>query len=213
MTARNQATEMLRTSWSRCWTGLAARGDGHDVFEKLIESYREPQRKYHTLQHLAECLALFDRYQHLAIHPHEVEIALWFHDAIYEVRAGDNEARSADWARASLRDAGVANEACERVHEHVLATRHAALPIGQDQALLVDIDLSILGAPEARFDEYEAQVRAEYGWVPDFLFKRKRREILAEFLARAVLYSTPALRDALESAARKNLSRSLAGLH
>jgi predicted metal-dependent HD superfamily phosphohydrolase len=75
--------------------------------------------------------------------------------------------------------------------------------------LLVDIDLSILGAPRPRFDEYEAQVRAEYGWVPGFLFRRKRREILAEFLARNPIYNTPRLRESLEGRARENLAYSL----
>lgn len=65
--------------------------------------------------------------------------------------------------------------------------------------LLVDIDLSILGAPRARFDEYEAQVRAEYGWVPRFLFRTKRRDVLAGFLARHSIYNTPTLRESLES--------------
>jgi len=204
--------EFLRGSWSRCWTGLGASADNHAICERLIAAYGESQRKYHTLQHLGECLTLFEAQRHHAGEPHEVEIALWFHDAIYQVRAGDNELRSADWAADALRAGGVAAERIERVRQHVLATRHAALPVGPDQALLVDIDLSILGAEPVRFDEYEHQVRAEYRWVPDFMFRPKRREILTEFLQRDPIYTTAALREKLEAQARANLTRSLVKL-
>lgn len=209
MTPEIESLDLLHDSWSRCWRGLGASGEGTELRDRLIVSYQEPQRKYHTLQHLAECLRLFERHRSLTTYPDEVEIALWFHDAIYEVRASDNEVRSAQWATDSLRSASVRHESCERVREHILATRHAVLPVGSDQALLVDIDLSILGATEARFEEYETQVRAEYLWVPDFLFRRKRREILADFLARVPIYATTAIRQELEASARINLSRSL----
>jgi predicted metal-dependent HD superfamily phosphohydrolase len=209
---RTHASIALWPSWNRCWTGVGARGDGRELLVSLIAAYDEPQRRYHTLQHLGECLSLFDTYRALAIEPDEVEMSLWFHDAIYAVRASDNEEKSAKWAESSLRSANVNEERIARVRNHILATQHAVLPQGHDQALLVDIDLSILGASPERFDEYEAQVKAEYGWVPDFLFRRKRREILAEFLARAPIYSTPLLRERLEAQARANLARSIASL-
>ncbi len=200
---------MLQSSWKRCWTSIGASGDGLALMQRLIFAYEEPQRKYHTIQHLSECLALLGNNLDLAVEPAEVEISLWFHDARYNVTASDNEAQSADWAELELRQAGVASERIGRVKEHILATRHSTLPQGQDQMLLVDIDLSILGAPRGRFDEYEAQVRAEYGWVPGFLFRRKRREVLTDFLARNPIYNTVRLRDALESQARENLVYSL----
>src|SRR5690606_12945472 len=134
----------LEGSWQRGWEGLQARGDDAAVRDALRAAYAEPQRKYHTQQHLAECLALYDQHRDLAVEPAEVEIALWFHDAIYAVRASDNEARSADWAEAELRKAGVPEPRIARVRNHILATRHSALPEGSDQALLIDIDLSIL---------------------------------------------------------------------
>ena len=89
------------------------------------------------------------------------------------------------------------------------AVHRAAVPRGRDEEVLVDIDLSILGAAPGRFDEYERQVRAEYAWVPEFLFRRKRRQILDEFLARASVFSTAPMRERLEAPARANLGRSL----
>jgi len=93
-----------------------------------------------------------------------------------------------------------------------MATCHNALPDTQDAKVLVDIDLSILGAEAARFDEYENQVRAEFHWVPAFLFRRKRREILQGFLARPSIYSTTHFKNRLEKKARENLARSLGKL-
>jgi predicted metal-dependent HD superfamily phosphohydrolase len=203
---------MLQTSWKRCWSELNAQGDGSALLQKLVSAYEEPQRKYHTIQHLSECLSLLSRNLHLAIEPGEVEMALWFHDAIYNVRAHDNEARSADWAGDALSRAGVAAERIERVRRLILATRHVALPEGHDQMLLVEIDLSILGACRVRFDEYESQVREEYAWVPESLFRQKRAELLTEFLARQPVYNTPQLREILEHQARENLAHSLSQL-
>ncbi len=203
---------LLQMSWARCWQALGAAGEGDALMQRLLAAWAEPQRSYHTLQHLGECLVLFDRYRPLAEQPAEVEMALWFHDAVYDVKGKDNEARSAAWAQAELQAAGVSAAAIDRIAGHIMATCHAALPVGVDQQLLVDIDLSILGAPRPRFLEYEEQVRAEYAWVPGFLFRRKRREILKEFLARQPIYNTPSMREELESRARENLAYSIAAL-
>lgn len=199
----------LLSSWQRAWAGIGAAGEGKGeaLFAQLTAAYAEPQRHYHTLQHLGECLALFDDARTLAAHPAEVELALWFHDAIYDIKGHDNEQRSADWARDALRDAGAPTDAAQRVHDLVMATRHTAVPSGRDEQLLVDIDLSILGAARARFDEYEQQIRKEYAYVPGFLFRRKRREILKGFLDRPAIYSTPHFHDVLEARARDNLRR------
>jgi predicted metal-dependent HD superfamily phosphohydrolase len=200
---------ILQTWWSTSWDSIGAEGDGLALMRKLIAAYEQPQRKYHTLQHLAECLSLFDEYAGLADEPGETGIALWFHDAVYDVRASNNENKSAEWAEAELQQAEVARERIERITQMILATRHDMLPRGQDQALLVDIDLAILGAARPRFMEYEAQIRAEYAWVPEDIFKQKRSAVLRKLLARKPLYATPELRELLEHHAKANLAYSL----
>lgn len=173
------------------------------LYHDLVARYREPHRRYHTLQHLEECFARFDELAALAEHPREVELAIWFHDAIYDTRRRDNEERSAAWAR---------SVAGHSVSALVLATRHDAVAQSADEKALVDVDLWILGAPQPRFDEYEAQVRAEYGWVPAILYRRKRREVLESFAARSTIYSTAPFVQHYEGQARANLARSLARL-
>jgi predicted metal-dependent HD superfamily phosphohydrolase len=100
----------------------------------------------------------------------------------------------------------------DRVRDHVLATRHDGTAATADATLLVDVDLAIFGASSLRFNEYEAQVRREYAWVPGPLFRDKRREILEGFLARPHLYATMHFRRTLEAAGRANLLRSIAAL-
>lgn len=199
----------IQKSWTHCWTDLQADGDGLDLMARLIDAYRQPQLHYHTLQHLEECLNLWSKHAGEAQQAAEVGMALWFHDAVYEVKAADNEERSAAWAMDELGAVGVAAAQVERIGCLILASAHRALPQGRDAQLLVDIDLAILGASRERFDEYEAQVRREYSWVPEDLFRTKRAEVLARFLQRKPLYHTPALRNLFEARAIDNLRDSL----
>lgn len=148
--------------WLALWQqlGVARHADGAlaDTFVELTARYAESHRYYHTAQHIAECLAHFDSAQCLCEHAPEVELALWFHDAIYDPRAKNNELQSAEWAVRVMRDAGLASDVQSRVHALIMATAHNVLAQTQDAQVLVDIDLSILGADTARFDEYENQV-------------------------------------------------------
>ncbi len=195
--------------WRATWKGLGVELPEADLYTAVRTRYGESHRSYHTIQHLDECFVNFDEARHLADKVHEVELALWFHDAVYEVRGQDNEEQSASWARDAAIQHGVASSVGERVHRLVLATKHDATPTSPDAALVVDVDLAILGAAVERFDEYERQVRQEYSWVPGFLFRRKRREILETFLARPHIYSTDHFRARYEVSARANLARSI----
>jgi predicted metal-dependent HD superfamily phosphohydrolase len=195
--------------WNRLWSTLGAAHADETLFCDIIAKYSEPHRKYHTLRHLEECLRHLDEVQHLASRPAEIELALWFHDAIYDVRRQDNEARSAEWARASAEAASLPAKVCDRVQHLVLVTRHNAAPESTDEAILVDIDLSILGASPQRFDEYETTIREEYNWVPRLVFDFKRRSILNEFRRRSPVFHTAYFAKRFERQARKNLERSL----
>jgi predicted metal-dependent HD superfamily phosphohydrolase len=194
--------------WSETWSRLGVAAP-EELLVELIARYSEPHRFYHTLQHLRECFSVLEPASHLTSRLGEIELALWFHDAIYDTRTQDSEELSARWAEQSLIAGGVSSDAAARVRELVLATKHNAVPEGEDAKLLVDVDLSILGAAEPRFAEYERQVRQEYGWVPEEAFRQGRARILASFLDRSSIYSTAWFTARLEEQARKNLSRSL----
>lgn len=201
--------ERWQASWVRAWRGAGAAGDGELLRNEVLARYAEPHRHYHTQQHLAECLALFDETCALAADAAAVELALWFHDAIYDVPGHGNEERSADWAFDALQAAGAREGLPASVRRLVLCTRHDALPDAGDECLVVDIDLAILGAGPERFAQYERQIRTEYADVPEALFRSKRGEILRAFLARPAIYGTQAFRARFEAAARRNLRAAL----
>lgn len=191
--------------WARTWARLGLPAAAGPALAALLDHYREPQRHYHTLQHLRECFAAFDLLQDQAIRPGEIELAIWFHDAVYEPQRRDNEMLSADLAVDCLRQAGAGDVVVERVRDMILATqRHDAGGDG-DCAILLDVDLAILGAAPARFAEYEAQIRAEYAHVPDEAYRAGRGRVLAGFLARPRLYLTDSFFERYERQARRNL--------
>ena len=209
----NDGARVPLDRWRATWQELGAADSQQALFDTLIASYSEPHRRYHTLQHLEECLAAYAPVRVRAQHPAEIELALWFHDAIYDVRRDDNEERSAEWARTSVERAGLAADIGERIAELVMATKHGRHTAStRDAGILVDVDLSILGAERARFDEYERQVREEYAWVPESIYQRARRKVVDQFLARPRIYSTDYFYSTLEARARDNLERSIASL-
>lgn len=198
--------------WQTMWRELGASASDEALFARLIECYSEPHRKYHTMQHLRECMTHLEQVRTVAERAGEVELALLFHDAIYNTRKKDNEERSAKWARDSALAAGLSGDQASRVYQLVMATVHDAVPVGRDAAILVDIDLAILGSDVVRFNEYEVQVREEYSWVLGPLYRAGRRKILQEFANRETIYSTEYFRVNYEAQARSNIARSLARL-
>jgi predicted metal-dependent HD superfamily phosphohydrolase len=187
-------------------------GQNLDTFEKLRAAYAEGHRRYHTSEHINQCFAALDGVRHLVRQPDEVELALWFHDAVYVTRSKNNESTSAMWATAFLEANAVDPERVQRIHNLIMATRHDAFAQDPDTSLLIDIDLSILGADQGIFARFEQNVRKEYWWVPSTLFRRTRAAILKSFLDRPSVYATAHFRDRLESAARRNLAMAIATL-
>lgn len=199
----------LAERWRALWQRVGGVGNGTTQLAHLAARYAEPERHYHTLEHIAECLAELDRARGEAVHPDEAELALWLHDAVYDPRASDNEARSAALARELLAVTALRDEAGDRIARSILATAHTAPPPAGDAALVCDADLAVLGADPARYDRYARQIAAEYAWVPQAIFRKRRAELLRALLARASIYATAGFRDRLEVKARRNLSAEL----
>lgn len=181
---------------------------------RLAARYAEPQRRYHTLEHIEACLTSLARVEGLSEEDRRtLERAIWWHDAIYDPRASDNEERSADLARNELAEMGVPSQEQEEVARLILLTKGHTVP-DDDQlgAILVSIDLSILGAELPAYDRYARQVREEYAHVPETLWRPGRSAVLKHFLDAPVIYPEPGFRARLEALARANLARELAAL-
>jgi predicted metal-dependent HD superfamily phosphohydrolase len=202
-----------RERFNRVWRRLGGKTDPQELFSALVKAYAEPHRAYHTIEHIEDCLKQFDAARYLAEQPDEVEMALWFHDAVYDTQASDNEERSAEWAFNALSAGGIPPAISRRISDLVLATRHRALPSGRDAQLLSDVDLSILGRSASAFDQYDRAIRIEYQWVPEEVYRGARAQVLAEFLQRQSIYQTEHFRRLYEEPARRNLTRALARFH
>lgn len=200
-----------RAQWQKTWQDLgAAPSDVQTLlYGELIGKYGESHRFYHNQQHLAECLEKFAELQHLAHHPAEIELALWFHDAIYEPARHDNELLSAEWAKSSVLSAGINPAIAERVFQLIMATQHLGNVAGTDTEILLDCDLAILGADPKHFLEYERQIRQEYDFVPEVLFRQKRAEILQRFLTQPTIFNTALFVEHYEQQARTNLQQAV----
>lgn len=183
-----------------------------DTFRQLRDAYQERHRYFHTARHIQECLASLDQCREAVQQPWEMELALWFHDAVHRPYRHDNEIRSAGWARAFLRHAGALEDRVCRVGDLILATGVHHPETAGDIALIRDIDLAILAAGEDRFASYERQVRREHRWMPWFIYRRRRAALLDAWLSRPRLFLSAWFHDRYESRARHNLTRALATL-
>ena len=198
---------------SQRWARLMQRlgyGANADTFRALAAAYAEPHRHYHTAEHISTCLKLLDASIALAGRPDEIELALWFHDAIYKPLSAGNERNSADWAAKFLKANAAPPEVIARVRGLVMATLHDAPPQTRDESLLLDLDLSILGADAETYAKYEAAIRKEYRMVPMLIYRGKRAEVLKGFLQRPRIYHLPPFQAGREAQARTNLAHAIA---
>jgi predicted metal-dependent HD superfamily phosphohydrolase len=200
--------------WLCSWAELSipASGKLQELFTGILSRYAEPHRFYHTRQHLEECFEKWSDLRGQADHPAEVDVALWFHEAVYDTQNDSNELRSAELAQDAALSLGVDAVSAQRIYDLVMSTRHEMIPVDPDARLIVDTDLSILGADPARFAEYECQVRREYAWVPKNLYRERRAGILKGFLERPYIFSTDLFRARYERQARQNIRNSLEAL-
>ncbi|HEX3236440.1 MAG TPA: hypothetical protein VHR41_19775 [Gemmatimonadales bacterium] len=202
----------MRSRFADLWHRLGADGDGAEIYAALDAAYREPARAYHTTAHLTDCLDQLDQFPEPVAERDLVEAALWFHDAVYDPRSSENEARSAEWAARALGGAGVEAHLVQRVSALVLLTRHLEPTSDSAGRLLCDVDLSILGREAAEFERFERAIRTEYGWVPEPEYRAARARVLRGFVERQPLYQTVPFRIRYEETARRNLLHALAGL-
>lgn len=206
--------DAMQKSWVRTLEQYrVTAADAYPAFDVLAAAHTAPERFYHNLEHLTEVFRVVERLSAAVEDPNALSLAVWFHDAVYDSRARDNEKRSGELAVDLLGPIGVPASAIERVVRMIWATAHAAdAPADRDTRVLLDADLAILGASEERYARYARDIRKEYAWVPDAEYRAGRAAVLARFLAAPRLYHAPALFEEGEARARANLRGELAEL-
>ncbi len=201
----------LRQMWRDLWRGVG--NAAVPEVDGLFRRYAEQNRHYHTGGHILDCLRQYARYaqSEQVLKSPALTLAIFYHDAVYDPRARDNEAQSAQLAVAELAGA-ISQPLCADVTRLILATDHRLPAASEDEQLMVDIDLSILGRSAVEFDAYERAIRAEYSFVPPDQFCAGRATILDTFLSRPRIFQTNYFFTRYEAAARDNLARSIAQL-
>ncbi|MFD5297595.1 hypothetical protein ACFWJU_20590 [Streptomyces mutabilis] len=205
--------DALRSRFARALDGARAPGSGPDpapYADNLLARWQEPQRRYHTLTHLAAVLDHVDVLEEHADDPDVVRLAAWFHDAVYLPDRSENEERSARLAERALPEAGVpAGKTAEVARLVRLTVTHSPDGDDRDGQVLCDADLAILASPPSAYAAYTAAVRQEYHFVPDDAFREGRAAILRQLLDLPRLFHTPHGRREWEATARYNLTGEL----
>ncbi|MGV9337798.1 HD domain-containing protein [Streptomyces sp. NPDC003688] len=184
--------------------------DATPYADNLLTRWQEPQRKYHTLDHLTAVLDRVDLLAEYADDPDLVRLAAWFHDAVYLPDRSENEERSARLAERALTEAGLSEEKTAEVARLVrLTTGHD--PAGDDRngQVLCDADLAILASPPSAYAAYSAEIRDEYHFVPNDAFREGRSAVLRQLLDLPKLFHTPYGQEHWEATARYNLGGEL----
>ncbi len=202
--------ERFRALWRRC-SQTIGNNDVDEIHALLIRHYGESWRRYHTQAHLQHCLKYFDKARAHMESPDEVEMALWFHDAVYDVRGNDNELMSAQlFTRAA--DGFLTSRCLQRVFELIMITEHCDPPSAGDERYIVDIDLSSFGLPWDEFSHDSANVRAEFPHLDDDEYNRRQLKFFRHLLSRPHFYASEFFRERYEKVARANLARRMAEL-
>ncbi|GAB3304514.1 HD domain-containing protein [Hymenobacter tenuis] len=202
----------LSARWHRLTTPLLADKDRRTAtYQQLAGAYGASDRHYHALPHVRALLDTVSKHAALVQDREVVELAVWFHDAVYSTLRDDNEARSALLALEFLEHTTLPKERRQRVAFLIECTKDHTQPQLPDADLhfFLDADLQILGAPEADYWQYARQVRQEYRLVPDFMYRRGRRKVLEKLLGVSALYRTPLFHEKLDTQARRNLQAEL----
>lgn len=206
-----EARKMNVDRWLRLM-GAFGFNNNEGTFRSLISAYSEKHRFYHTLEHVSDCLRYLDTCSSIINEKREVELAIWFHDSIYNPLSGKNERRSADWAASFLSTNSATDDLKSKIRRLIMATKHDTPPHTKDESILVDIDLAILGTDAATYNMFEKAVRQEYQIIPIFLYRKKRAEVLSQFIERPLIYQNEPFISEREQQARVNLANAISNL-
>jgi predicted metal-dependent HD superfamily phosphohydrolase len=209
--------DVLRRQWVWLLEAYSVTpADAYPTIDRLVAAYSEPHRHYHTLEHIAEMLRVVGRLAGYCVDPRAVQLAVWFHDVVYDPRATDNEEQSANRVTDWLGARGLSTVVLASVADLVRATDHhteANTAPDTDVQVLLDADLAILAASEARYRRYASDIRKEYAFVPEAQYRTARVSVLEKFLARPKLFHHPLMIAEGERVARHNLQAEIAELH
>ena len=195
--------DRFRLVWNRCLLE-SAMDESSTIHQNLIDSYSDPQRYYHTLNHIEHCLSLFDKIRSEVENPEALELAIWYHDVVYTAGAVDNEQLSADQFMA--RSNGVFDDTLrDTIYRHIMATVHDGSEYeNPDTQFMLDIDLASFGQPWPEFIRDSDNLRLEKKDQPDEVFFQNQAVFQNKLFGQPRFFRSDYFYDKYEARARQN---------
>lgn len=206
---------LMPTALQHTWRELLSRYSTDEqlinrTFDELVTHYSAPGRFYHDVSHLQALLALQQEYAPMIRNNDILQLAIFFHDIIYNVPGPDNEEQSALAAGRFLQQTSFPSYQIITVMDYIRATKHHAGDEHDDDLyFFLDFDLAILGSKPGDYQRYAAQIRKEYAIYPDEVYNPGRIKVLTHFLEQPLIYRTAAFGERYEAQARKNITTEL----
>jgi predicted metal-dependent HD superfamily phosphohydrolase len=201
-----------KNRWDKLVKHFGCGTKSDSTFDWLNQNYTTAGRFYHNADHINNCLILLDEFDEHISDRNSVELALWFHDVIYEPLESDNELQSAKAAVEFLDKNGIDSDQQQRIYDLIMATSHQKDVLDNDTQLIVDLDLAILGSEKTIYNKYEVDIRKEYAMVPEPDYRKGRAAVLKSFLDKEFIYTNEHFRARYEENARLNILRALKSL-
>jgi predicted metal-dependent HD superfamily phosphohydrolase len=192
------------------WNRIGADSTPDVEYKRLLETYLEHHRNYHSIKHIVNSLDELEKAKHLMDNPNQVEFALWYHDRIMKKMSRVDEERSVEMAFKVCKNAELSDQFIEKVKNLILITKHHGTPTTKDEKFMADIDLAILGKSPEEFDKYEEAIKKEFSWVDPEIYRVNRIAVLERFLDKEYgehIYHTDFFRQKYEDRAKRNLER------
>lgn len=176
-------------------------------WKELADRYDAAGRHYHTLEHLLHMLQQLHAVKDQVRDWNTILFSLYYHDAVYDASAKDNEGQSAELAAGHMQAMGVPAALIEKCKEQILATKDHQPATDPDTNFLTDADLAILGRDWPVYKEYSEKVRQEYTLYPDAIYRPGRKAVLRHFLDKERIFKTAYFSGRFEGQARQNLQQ------
>ncbi len=216
MSKRNSSTKQnlayLKKQW---WDLLTLFNQDESAIQKhwdeIFQYYSKKDRAYHNLNHLFDIFTKLENHTSLIHDLPTIQLAIWYHDIIYQTLSKHNEVKSAVLCSKRLKEMNIDSSIREKVFKLICSTKKHEIEAWEteteksDNAYLLDLDLSILGSLPEEYQKYVLQIRKEYKIVPSILYNRGRKKVLAHFSKMDRIFKTEIFHELYEENARKNI--------
>ena len=167
-------TDWLKIEWQILASKYCKNTLAEELWAEIKTNYTHKNRHYHNLLHIYNMLLQSEAYKTEIQDLDSFKFAIWYHDIIYKSSKKDNEEKSALFAEKRLKSFNFDEKRIEIIKKLIFSTKKHELLLKNnlDNALLLDLDLSILGTDWKTYQKYIQNIRKEYKIYPDFIYSK-----------------------------------------